>query len=164
MACQTIVMSPKTMASPRRAGAGPGFRNSGPELAATQTQNVRETDTKTWQQMNHDRQPGNSGSLSLWGAVSMGTGVMVGAGIFALTAQVAELAGPWFTLAFIGAAIVAGFSAYSHVKMLQHYTSAGGIAMFLKKAYGRSLKTGASAWRGVGVYRRKGFSAIASRR
>lgn len=32
------------------------------------------------------------GSLSLIGAVAMGTGVMIGAGIFALTGQVAELA------------------------------------------------------------------------
>ena len=34
-----------------------------------------------------------AGSLSLIGAVAMGTGVMIGAGIFALTGQVAELAG-----------------------------------------------------------------------
>ena len=36
------------------------------------------------------------GSLTLVGAVSMGTGVMIGAGIFALTGQVAELAGGLF--------------------------------------------------------------------
>lgn len=84
-------------------------------------------------------------SLSLWGAVSMGTGVMIGAGIFALTGQIAELAGTWFPLAFIVAAIVAGFSAYSYVKMAEKYPSAGGIAMFLKKAYGRGLMTGACA-------------------
>ena len=40
-------------------------------------------------------------SLSLTGAVSMGTGVMIGAGIFALTGQVAELAGQWFPFAFL---------------------------------------------------------------
>ncbi len=84
-------------------------------------------------------------SLSLWGAVSMGTGVMIGAGIFALTGQIAELAGTWFPLAFFVAAVVAGFSAYSYVKMAQKYPSAGGIAMFLKKAYGRGLMTGACA-------------------
>jgi len=33
-----------------------------------------------------------SNSLTLTGAVAMGTGVMIGAGIFALTGQVAELA------------------------------------------------------------------------
>lgn len=84
-------------------------------------------------------------SLNLWGAVSMGTGVMIGAGIFALTGQIAELAGTWFPLAFLVAAIIAGFSAYSYIKMAQKYPSAGGIAMFLKKAYGRGLMTGACA-------------------
>lgn len=85
------------------------------------------------------------GSLSLTGAVSMGTGVMIGAGIFALTGQIADLAGSWFPLAFVVAAIVASFSAYSYVKLANAYPSAGGIAMFLKKAYGRSLMTGALA-------------------
>lgn len=37
-----------------------------------------------------------AGSLSLGGTVAMGTGVMIGAGIFALTGQIAELAGPLF--------------------------------------------------------------------
>ena len=75
----------------------------------------------------------------------MGTGVMIGAGIFALTGQVAELAGPWFPLAFLAAAVVSAFSAYSYVKMSNAYPSAGGIAMFLKQAYGRSVMTGACA-------------------
>ncbi len=66
----------------------------------------------------------------------MGTGVMIGAGIFALTGQVAELAGPWFPLAFFAAAVVSAFSAYSYVKLSNAYPSAGGIAMFLKQAYG----------------------------
>lgn len=87
----------------------------------------------------------NKNSLNLWGAVSMGTGVMIGAGIFALTGQVAELAGTWFPLAFLLAAVIAGFSAYSYTKMAQKYPSAGGIAMFLQKAYGRGLMTGACA-------------------
>ena len=84
-------------------------------------------------------------SLTLTGAVAMGTGVMVGAGIFALTGQVAELAKEWFPLAFLVAAIVVSFSAYSYVKMANAYPSAGGIAMFLEKAYGRTVMTGASA-------------------
>ena len=87
----------------------------------------------------------NNNSLSVWGAVSMGTGVMIGAGIFALTGQIAELAGTWFPLAFFFAAIISSFSAYSYVKLAQKYPSAGGIAMFLKKAYGRGLMTGACA-------------------
>ena len=49
----------------------------------------------------------DKGSLSLAGTVAMGTGVMIGAGIFALTGQVADLAGPLFPVAFLLAAIIA---------------------------------------------------------
>lgn len=66
----------------------------------------------------------------------MGTGVMIGAGIFALTGQIAELAGPWFPLSFIAGAIVTAFSAYTYIKMSNAFPSAGGIAMILQKAYG----------------------------
>ena len=41
-------------------------------------------------------------SLTLAGAVAMGTGVMIGAGIFALTGQIAQFAGPWFPLTIPG--------------------------------------------------------------
>ena len=75
-------------------------------------------------------------SLSLRDAVAMGTGVMIGAGILALTGQIAELAGPLFPLAFVGGAIVTAFSAYTYIKMSNAWPSAGGIAMILKKAYG----------------------------
>lgn len=85
------------------------------------------------------------GSLSLTGTIAMGTGVMIGAGIFALTGQVAEYAGSLFPLAFIIAAIISGFSAYSYIKVSNKYPSAGGIAMILKKAYGPSAVTGGAA-------------------
>ncbi len=87
----------------------------------------------------------NEGSLTLTGAVAMGTGVMIGAGIFALTGQVAELAGEWFPLAFLVAALISAFSAYSYVKMSRAYPSAGGIAMFLNKAYGKGIVTAVAA-------------------
>jgi len=86
-----------------------------------------------------------AGSLSLMGAVAMGTGVMIGAGIFALTGQIAELAGPAFPIAFLIAAFISGFSAYSYVKVSNKYPSSGGIAMILKKAYGASAITGTAA-------------------
>lgn len=85
------------------------------------------------------------GSLSLLGTIAMGTGVMIGAGIFALTGQVAELAGGLFPIAFIIAAVISGFSAYSYIKVSSAYPSAGGIAMILKKAYGETTVTGAAA-------------------
>lgn len=84
-------------------------------------------------------------SLSLMGTIAMGTGVMIGAGIFALTGQVAEYAGALFPLAFLLAAIISGFSAYSYIKVSNKYPSAGGIAMILQKAYGKTTITGACA-------------------
>lgn len=85
------------------------------------------------------------GSLSLAGTVAMGTGVMIGAGIFALTGQVAAFSGAYFPLAFLAAAAISAFSAYSYIKVSNKYPSAGGIAMILKKAYGPSTVTGAAA-------------------
>ena len=66
----------------------------------------------------------------------MGTGVMIGAGIFALTGQIAELAGPLFPLSFIVGALVTSLAAYSYIKMSNRWPSSGGIAMILQKAYG----------------------------
>ena len=94
----------------------------------------------------HGRQAGyKKNSLSLAGAVSMGTAVIIGAGIFALTGQIAELAGPLFPLAFLVAAIVSGFSAYSYIKLSNALPSSGGIAMFLQKAYGKGAFAAGSA-------------------
>ncbi|MCM3409375.1 APC family permease [Metabacillus litoralis] len=84
-------------------------------------------------------------SITLGGAVGLGTGVMISAGIFALLGQVAELSRQWFPLIFIIGSIVTGFSAYSYMKMSQEFPSAGGIGMFLVKAYGKgTIATAAS--------------------
>lgn len=84
-------------------------------------------------------------SLTLIGAIALGTGVMIGAGIFALTGQMAEMSGALFPLAFLSAALIVSFSAYSYVKMSNAYPSAGGIGMYLFKAYGNSLSTAFNA-------------------
>ena len=76
------------------------------------------------------------GTISLAGGVAMGTGVMIGAGIFALTGQIAELAGPLFPLSFVLGALVTSLAAYSYIKMSNAWPSSGGIAMILQKAYG----------------------------
>jgi len=80
-------------------------------------------------------------SLSLIGAIALGTGVMIGAGIFALTGQMAEMTGSLFPLAFLSSALIVSFSAYSYVKLSNAYPSAGGIAMYLQKVYGSTLTT-----------------------
>ena len=49
-------------------------------------------------------------SLSPIGVVALGTGVMIGAGIFALTDPMAEMTGSLFPLAFLSAALIVPFT------------------------------------------------------
>ncbi|TFH66064.1 MAG: APC family permease [Candidatus Zixiibacteriota bacterium] len=85
------------------------------------------------------------GSLTLAGTVMLGTGVMIGAGIFALTGQMAQMTGALFPLAFLAAAVIVAVSAYSYIKISNAYPSAGGIGMYLHKAYGNRLPTAFNA-------------------
>ena len=86
-----------------------------------------------------DRTPSyREGSLTLIGTVAMGTGVMIGAGIFALTGQLAEQAGGWFPLAFLAAAVVTAFSAYAYVKMSNAYPSAAALPCICRKPTGQA--------------------------
>ncbi|WP_294181561.1 APC family permease [uncultured Schumannella sp.] len=80
--------------------------------------------------------------ISLAGSVSLGTGVMIGAGIFALVGQVAELAGEWFPIAFVLGAAVAAVSSYAYIRYSAVNPSSGGIAMLLKDAYGPGAVAG----------------------
>lgn len=84
-------------------------------------------------------------SITLIGAIGLGTGVMISAGIFALMGQVAELGGKWFPLIFILGGIVTAFSAYSYIKLSNTYPSAGGIGMYLVKEYGKGTLTAFAA-------------------
>lgn len=80
--------------------------------------------------------------LSLIGSVALGTGVMVGAGIFALVGQVAALAGSLVPWAFLAGAVVVAFSSYSYIRYSSTNPSSGGIAMLLKAAYGPGVVAG----------------------
>jgi amino acid transporter len=84
-------------------------------------------------------------SITLKGAVGLGTGVMIGAGIFALLGQVAELTGALFPLSFLVGAIITGFSAYTYSKMANAFPSAGGIGMFFVKIYGKGVITASAS-------------------
>ncbi|KVV16294.1 APC family permease [Flavobacterium sp. TAB 87] len=80
--------------------------------------------------------------LSLIGSISLGTGAMIGAGIFVLMGQIAELVGDLFPIAFIAGAIVVCFSSYSYVKFSNAFPSSGGVEKFLNKSYGPGTITG----------------------
>lgn len=84
-------------------------------------------------------------SITLWGAVGLGTGVMFGAAIFAVVGQVAEIAGEYFPFSYVLGALVAALSSYSYIKMSQKYPSAGGIGMFFVKIYGKNTITASSS-------------------
>jgi amino acid transporter len=60
-------------------------------------------------------------SLTLKGAVALGTGVMIGAAIFALLGQVAELSGALFPIVFIVGALISGCSSHAYIKMSNAY-------------------------------------------
>ncbi len=67
---------------------------------------------------------------------------MIGAGIFVLMGQIAELVGDLFPLAFVAGAIIVGFSSYSYVKFSNAFPSSGGVVKFLTKSYGPGTATG----------------------
>ena len=92
-----------------------------------------------------DEDDEGQGTISLAGGVAMGTGVMIGAGIFALTGQIAELAGPLFPLSFVLGALVTALASYSYIKMSNRWPSSGGIAMILQRAYGPGVVAASAA-------------------
>ncbi len=92
--------------------------------------------------MEDNSAPKNEQKLSLTGSVALGTGVMIGAGIFALVGQVAELAGGWVPWAFFVGAVIVAFSSYSYIRYSATNPSSGGIAMLLKAAYGAGVTAG----------------------
>lgn len=72
----------------------------------------------------HTKAVDKANSTKLCGTAAMGTGVMIGAGVFALTGQIAELAEQWFPLSFIAGAIVTAFSAYTCIRMSDAFPNA----------------------------------------
>ena len=65
--------------------------------------------------------------MNLWSVTALGIGAMVGAGIFAVLGQTAELAGKLTYLSFILGGIVAALCGYSYAKLACRYPDAGGI-------------------------------------
>ena len=81
--------------------------------------------------------------LSLPWLVFYGVGVTVGAGIFALIADVVAIAGnsaPW---AFLAAGIVACFTAFSYAALSASFPRAAGEVLYVKHGFGH--------WLGLGV-------------
>ncbi|XRO76153.1 APC family permease [Methanocaldococcus sp. 10A] len=83
--------------------------------------------------------------LSLYEAVSMGIGVMIGASIFSIFGTGVKIAGNLLPEAFVLAGIYAFLVAYSYIKLSRVIVSDAGPIAYIHKAFGDSIITGVLA-------------------
>ena len=91
---------------------------------------------------------GPESRLTLRGAVFLGIGAMVGAGIFALLGQAGEVAGAAVWLSFLIAGAMSAALGYTLVKFGVRYPSSGGIIVYLMHAFPSRRVVGVAAWLG----------------
>ncbi|WP_456405215.1 APC family permease [Thiolapillus sp.] len=75
-------------------------------------------------------------SLSLPLVVLYGMGTILGAGIYVLIGEVAGVAGYRAPLAFLVAALLAGFSAFSYAELSSRFPQSAGEAVYVQKGIG----------------------------
>ena len=73
--------------------------------------------------------------LSLPMLILYGMGTTIGAGIYALTGAVAGIAGLWAPVAFVLAAVLAGFSALSLAELSARFPKAAGEAVYVFEGF-----------------------------
>jgi amino acid transporter len=88
------------------------------------------------------------GQLTLRGAVFLGIGAMVGAGIFALLGEAGAIAGAAVWISFLVAGLISLALGYAMAKLGAHYPSAGGLITYLIKGFGNGRLVGVAAWLG----------------
>lgn len=81
-------------------------------------------------------------AMTLWRAVALGVGSMVGAGIFALLGEVAAVAMSGVWLAFLAGGAIALLNGYSYGRLGARYPSAGGPVEYLTRGYGEGIFSG----------------------
>jgi amino acid transporter len=82
------------------------------------------------------------GTITLRGAVFIGIGSMVGAGIFALFGEAGAIAGAAVWVSFLVGGVIALLQGYSFAKLGARYPSAGGLIAWIVRGYGSGLFTG----------------------
>ncbi len=92
--------------------------------------------------------PTENREMSVRGAAFLGIGAMVGAGIFALLAEVGTVAGSAVWLSFLLAGIVASLLGYTVVKLGVRYPSSGGLIAYLLQGFGNGRLVGIASWLG----------------
>lgn len=81
-------------------------------------------------------------TITLRGAIFIGIGSMVGAGIFALFGEAGAIAGTAVWLSFLIGGIIALLQGYSFARLGARYPSSGGMIAWIVRGYGKGLFTG----------------------
>lgn len=74
--------------------------------------------------------------IRLPGAIALGLGSMIGAGVFAAFAPAAQAAGPWLLLSLVLAALVAWLNARSSAQLATQFPTSGGSYAFGREMLG----------------------------
>ncbi len=91
-------------------------------------------------------------AMTVRGAIFLGVGPMVGAGIFALLGEAGTVAGAAVWMSFALAGIVTGLIGHTVVKLGVRYPSSGGLIAYLIAGSATAASSGSR--RGSGTYRR----------
>src|SRR2546421_12232365 len=86
--------------------------------------------------------------MTLRGAVFLGIGAMVGAGIFALLGEAGAVAGAAVWISFLIAGLISAALGYALVKLGVRYPSSGGLVVYLIKGFGNGRTVGVASWLG----------------
>src|SRR3954453_8390273 len=88
------------------------------------------------------------GGMSVRGAMLLGVGAMVGAGIFALLGQAGAVAGSAVWISFLLAGTMSAALGYTLVKFAMRWPSSGGLIVYLQHGYRSRRLVGVAAWLG----------------
>jgi amino acid transporter len=92
--------------------------------------------------------PRPSAGMTLRGAVFLGIGAMVGAGIFALLGEAGAIAGAAVWVSFLIAGLISLSLGYAMARLSMHYPSSGGLITYLIQGFGNGRLVGIAAWLG----------------
>jgi amino acid transporter len=87
-------------------------------------------------------------SMTLRGAVFLGIGAMVGAGIFALLGEAGDIAGAAVWISFLVAGLISVALGYAMAKLGAHFPSSGGLITYLIQGFGNGRLVGVASWLG----------------
>jgi amino acid transporter len=99
--------------------------------------------------MTTDAQPtSGEARLTVRGAIFLGVGAMVGAGIFSLLGQAGVVAGAAVWVSFLIAGAMSAALGYTMVKLGVRYPTSGGLVTYLERGFGTGRLVGVASWLG----------------